>query len=87
MARDTLLGFPAHTLPYRRGKFITLSTASAERRNSPFRFLLFTVFYAFFTLRAMISGSTQKKVNSPVASSFSSSPRMSTATRQVEWPR
>ncbi len=28
MARDTLLGFPAHTLPYRRGKFITLSTAS-----------------------------------------------------------
>ena len=21
MARDTLLGFPAHTLPYRRGKF------------------------------------------------------------------
>ena len=29
MARDTLLGFPAHTLPYRRGKFITLSTASA----------------------------------------------------------
>ena len=29
MARDTLLGFPAHTLPYRCGKFITLSTASA----------------------------------------------------------
>ena len=48
MARDTPLGFPAHTLhpqgvcgirkaaepltadlPYRRGKFITLSTASA----------------------------------------------------------
>ena len=28
MARDTLLGFPAHTFPYRRGKFITLSTAS-----------------------------------------------------------
>ena len=25
----SLLGFPAHTLPYRRGKFITLSTASA----------------------------------------------------------
>ena len=47
----------------------------------------FTAFYAFFTLRAMISGSTQKKVNSPVANSFSSSPRMSTATRQVEWPR
>ena len=29
MVRDTLLGFPAHTLPYRRGKFITLSTASS----------------------------------------------------------
>ena len=28
MAQDTLLGFPAHTLPYRRGKFIILSTAS-----------------------------------------------------------
>ena len=27
MAQDTLLGFPAHTLPYRCGKFITLSTA------------------------------------------------------------
>ena len=31
MAQDTLLGFPAHTLPYRCGKFITLSTASATR--------------------------------------------------------
>ena len=31
MARDTLLGFPAHTLPYRRGKFITLSTASRKQ--------------------------------------------------------
>ena len=29
MAQDTLLGFPAHTLPYRCGKFITLSTASS----------------------------------------------------------
>ena len=29
MARDTLLGFPVHTLPYRRGKFNTFSTASA----------------------------------------------------------
>ena len=28
MAQDTLLGFPAHTLPYRRGEFTTLSTAS-----------------------------------------------------------
>ena len=30
MAQDTLLGFPAHTLPYRRGEFTTLSTVSAE---------------------------------------------------------
>ena len=28
MAQDTLLGFPAHTLPYRRGEFSTLSTDS-----------------------------------------------------------
>ena len=26
MAQDTLLGFPAHTLPYRRGEFTVLST-------------------------------------------------------------
>ena len=28
MAQDTLLGFPAPTLPYRRGEFITLLTVS-----------------------------------------------------------
>ena len=28
MARDTPLGFPAHTLPYCRGEFTTLSTVS-----------------------------------------------------------
>ena len=28
MAQDTLLGFPAHTLPYRRGEFITLLTVT-----------------------------------------------------------
>ena len=28
MAQDTLLGFPAHTLPYRCGEFATLSTVS-----------------------------------------------------------
>ena len=32
MAQDTLLGFPAHTLPYRRGEFTTLSTVSALTR-------------------------------------------------------
>lgn len=33
MVRDTLLGFPAHTLPYRRGKFTTLSTVSKPARK------------------------------------------------------
>ena len=28
MAQDTLLGFPAHTLPFQRGKFTTLLTVS-----------------------------------------------------------
>ena len=30
MAQDTLLGFPAHTLPYRCGGFTTLSTVSSD---------------------------------------------------------
>ncbi len=30
MAQDTLLGFPAHTLPYRRGKLTTLSTVTGS---------------------------------------------------------
>ena len=34
MAQDTLLGFPAHTLPYRRGGFITLSTVSPRRETA-----------------------------------------------------
>ena len=42
MARDTLLGFPAHTLPYRRGKFITLSTASTVRHTVPDGFLTYS---------------------------------------------
>ena len=29
MAQDTLLGFPAHTLPFRRGEFTTLLTVCA----------------------------------------------------------
>ena len=40
MARDTLLGFPAHTLPYRRGEFITLSIASDRRSQSGGLFML-----------------------------------------------
>ena len=31
MAQDTLLGFPAHTLPYRRREFATLSTVSFKQ--------------------------------------------------------
>ena len=30
MAQDTRLGFPAHTLPYRRGEFTTLLTVTTE---------------------------------------------------------
>ena len=47
MAQDTLLGFPAHTLPYRRGEFAALSTVSEPQgflrffscygRQPPFR--------------------------------------------------
>ena len=33
MVQDALLGFPAHTLPYRRGKFTTLSTVSKPARK------------------------------------------------------
>ena len=33
MVQDTILGFPAHTLPYRRGKFTTLSTVSKPARK------------------------------------------------------
>ena len=36
MARDTLLGFPAHTLPYRCGGFTTLLTVSTDRLSGPF---------------------------------------------------
>ena len=31
MAQDTLLGFPAHTLPFRRGEFTTLLTVCTFR--------------------------------------------------------
>ena len=34
MARDTLLGFPAHTLPYRCGGFTTLLTVSNPEDHS-----------------------------------------------------
>ena len=33
MAQDTLLGFPAHTLPFRRGEFTTLLTVCTFRSD------------------------------------------------------
>ena len=64
MARDTLLGFPAHTLPYRRGKFITLSTASNARRN---------ISFGHFSVRIQPSADRKKaagEINSPAAFSL-----------------
>ena len=37
MAQDTLLGFPAHTLPYRRGEFSTLLTVTTEAGRTSVR--------------------------------------------------
>ena len=45
MAQDTLLGFPAHTLPYRRGEFSTLSTDSNAPPFGRRAFLLSGVLY------------------------------------------
>ena len=41
MAQDTLLGFPAHTLPYRFGMFTILPTAS-NRAPKGALFFMFT---------------------------------------------
>ena len=50
MARDTLLGFPAHTLPYRRGKFITLSTASGHDKRHALLLNIETIFRIYTVL-------------------------------------
>ena len=42
MAQDTLLGFPAHTLPYRRGEFATLLTVSGITELCLFFTIIFT---------------------------------------------
>ena len=34
MAQDTLLGFPAHTLPYRRGEFTHFIDSHTRRTQS-----------------------------------------------------
>ena len=36
MTQDTLLGFPAHTLPYRCGEFATLLTVSGGGYTAPY---------------------------------------------------
>ena len=56
MAQDTLLGFPAHTLPYRHGNFITLSTNRRAIRR---------VFYFFSTLPHAPGHAAHKKAHSP----------------------
>ena len=43
MARDTPLGFPAHTLPYRCGEFTTLSTVSKDSRIAAVLFASITM--------------------------------------------
>ena len=52
MAQDTLLGFPAHTLPFRCGESTSLSTASSMS------FLLFHI--ALNRFAGHISGSADK---------------------------
>ncbi len=42
MAQDTLLGFPAHTLPFRCGESTSLSTASSQALEN--QRLTFTMF-------------------------------------------
>ena len=48
MAQDTLLGFPAHTLPFRRGEFTTLSTVFNCITVLFLRNPLFVIFYPRF---------------------------------------
>ncbi len=53
MAQDTLLGFPAHTLPFRRGEFTTLLTAWSEAAHcaaSAFYFRTRDGWYPLFAL-------------------------------------
>ncbi len=49
MAQDTLLGFPAHTLPFRCGESTSLSTASSQALES--QRLTFTMFAMFLFIR------------------------------------
>ena len=49
MAQDTLLGFPAHTLPYRCGGFTTLLTVST---TPSIRMVLFSYLFCCLCLPA-----------------------------------
>ena len=49
MAQDTLLGFPAHTLPFRCGESTSLSTASSQALEN--QRLTFTMFAMFLFIR------------------------------------
>ena len=49
MAQDTLLGFPAYTLPYRCGGFTTLSTVSNKGRKAALIFLFIITFVGGIT--------------------------------------
>ena len=48
MAQDTLLGFPAHTLPFRRGEFTTLLTDCEKAPEGCLFFFGKRTFHAFF---------------------------------------
>ena len=50
MAQDTLLGFPAHTLPFRRGEFTALSTVS--KRTALQSFFQFVFRYVSYNKRS-----------------------------------
>ena len=52
MAQDTLLGFPAHTLPYRCGGFTTLLTVST---TPSIRMVLFSYLFCCLCLPAFTS--------------------------------
>ena len=49
MAQDTLLGFPAHTLPFRCGESTSLSTASSQALEN--QRLTLTMFAMFLFIR------------------------------------
>ena len=51
MAQDTLLGFPAHTLPFRCGESTSLSTASSQALENQRLTFTITMFAMFLFIR------------------------------------